>query len=79
MCTMSDARGALRVIGSAEKDHDKLLQDCRQSVTIVHTGTTARTTGPTIFLLKGTKRSSCLPLLPADHTLGKREKYWTTL
>jgi len=31
------------------------MQDCRRSITIVRTGTTAGTTGPTIFLLKGMK------------------------
>ena len=34
MCIMSDAHGTLRVIGSADKKkHEKLLQDCRQSIT----------------------------------------------
>ena len=56
MCIMSDAHGTLHVIGAAEKKkHEKLLQDSRVSITIVRTGTCAGTTGPTIFLLKGTK------------------------
>ena len=54
MCLMSDAHGNLRIIGAAEKKkHEKLLQDLRVSITVVHTGTTGGTTGPTIFLMKG--------------------------
>ena len=56
MCVMSDAHGALTVIGSFDKKkYEKLLQDSRVSITIIRTGTAAGTTGPTIFLLKGTK------------------------
>jgi hypothetical protein len=56
MCIMSDAHGTLTVIGSFDKKkHEKLLQDSRVSITIIRTGTAAGTTGPTIFLLKGTK------------------------
>ena len=56
MCIMSDAHGTLHVIGAAEKKkHEKLLQDSRVSITIVRAGTCAGATGPTIFLLKGTK------------------------
>ena len=29
--------------------------------------------------IKKVRLSSCHPLLPADHTLSKREKYWTPL
>ena len=57
MCLMSDAHGNLQVVAAADKKkHEKLLQDCRVSITIVRTGTVGGTTGPTIFLLKGTKR-----------------------
>ena len=57
MCVMSDAHGDLRVFGSADKKkHEKLLQDSRVSITVVRTGTVAGDTGPTIFLLKGTKK-----------------------
>ena len=57
MCIMSDAHGNLHVIASADKKkHEKLLQDCRCSITLVRTGVIAGTTGPTIFLLKGTKK-----------------------
>jgi hypothetical protein len=57
MCLMSDAHGDLRVFGSADKKkHEKLLQDSRVSITVVRTGTVAGNTGPTIFLLKGTKK-----------------------
>ncbi len=57
MCLMSDAHGDLRVFGSAsKKKHDKLLQDLRVSIIVVRTGTVAGDTGPTIFLLKGTKK-----------------------
>ncbi len=57
MCLMSDAHGDLRVFGSAnKKKHKKLLQDSRVSITVVKTGTVAGDTGPTIFLLKGTKK-----------------------
>jgi hypothetical protein len=56
MCIMSDAHGTLTVIGSFDKKkYEKLLQDSRVSITIIRTGTAAGTTGPTIFLLKGTK------------------------
>ena len=56
MCLMSDTHGNLRIIGAAEKKkHEKVLQDCRSSITIVRTGTVSGVTGPTIFLLKGTK------------------------
>ena len=54
MCLMSDHHGNLRVIASANnKKHEKLLQDCRVSITIVRTGTPGGATGPTIFVLKG--------------------------
>ena len=57
MCIMSDAHGDLRVVACAQKKkHEKLLQDCRVSITMVRTGTTGGTTGPTIFILKGAKR-----------------------
>jgi hypothetical protein len=45
------------IFGSAnKKKHEKLLQDLRVSITVVRTGTVAGDTGPTIFLLKGTKK-----------------------
>ena len=54
MCLMSDQHGDLRVVAAAEKrNHEKVLQDGRVSITIVCTGTVAGDTGPTIFLLKG--------------------------
>ena len=56
MCIMSDAHGGLHVIGCAQKTkHKKLLQDARVSITMVRTGTVGGMTGPTIFLLEGTK------------------------
>lgn len=56
MCLMSDSHGDLRVVDSADKKRqEKLLQDSRCSITVVRTGTMAGTTGPTYFLLKGTK------------------------
>ena len=56
MCLMSDSHGDLRVVASADKmKQEKLLQDSRCSITVVRTGTMAGTTGPTYFLLKGTK------------------------
>jgi hypothetical protein len=57
MCLMSDAHGDLRVVASADKKkQEKLLQDCRCSITVVRTGTMSGTTGPTYFLLKGATR-----------------------
>jgi hypothetical protein len=57
MCLMSDAHEDLHVFGSADKKkHEKLLQDLCVSITVVRTGTVAGDTGPTIFLLKGTKK-----------------------
>jgi len=59
MCIMSDSHGDCYVIAASDKKkHEKLLQDSRGSITIVRTGTCAGTTGPTIFLLKGTNRRS---------------------
>jgi hypothetical protein len=55
MCLMSDAHGNLRVVASTDKKkQEKLLQDSRCSITVVHTGTMSGTTRPTYFLLKGT-------------------------
>jgi hypothetical protein len=57
MCLMSNCHGDLRVFAVADKKkQEKLLQDCRCSITVVRTGTASGITGPTIFLLKGTKR-----------------------
>jgi hypothetical protein len=57
MCLMSDVHGDLRLFGSADKKkHEKLLQDLCMSITVVRMGTVAGDTGPTIFLLKGTKK-----------------------
>ena len=56
MCLMSVCHGDLRVFAAADKKKQhKLLQDCRCSITVVRTGTASGITGPTIFLLKGTK------------------------
>ncbi len=60
MCIISDFNGndAL-IIGSADKKkHEKILQDSHISITIVCTGTGSGTTGPTSFVLKGTKHRS---------------------
>jgi hypothetical protein len=57
MCLLSDAHGDLHVFGSADKKkHEKLLLDLSVSITVVRMGTVAGDTGPTIFLLKGTKK-----------------------
>ena len=48
---MSDAHGTLRYIGSADKQENE-----KQSITIIRTGINNGTTGPKIFLLKGTKK-----------------------
>ena len=54
---MSNCHGNLRVFAASDKkNQEKLLQDCRCSITVVYTGTVAGTTGPIMFLLKGTKR-----------------------
>ena len=56
MCIASDFHGNAHIIGSADKKkHEKICQDSCISITIVCTGTVAGTTGPTIFVLKGTK------------------------
>lgn len=61
MCLMSDAHGSMYVMGAADKrKHEKLLQDCHVSITVVWTGTVAGTTGPTIFLLNGSKQKKSL-------------------
>ena len=57
MCLMSDCHSNLRVFAAADKKkEEKLLTDCRCSITVVHTGTASGITGPTIFLLMGKKR-----------------------
>ena len=57
MCLMSGCHGDLRVFAASDKKkQEKLLQNCRCSITVMHTGTVAGTTGPIMFLLKGTKR-----------------------
>jgi hypothetical protein len=57
MCLLSDVHGDLHVFRSADKKkHEKLLQDSLVSITVVRAGTVAGDTGPTIFLLKGTKK-----------------------
>ncbi len=57
MCLMSDCHGDLRVFAAAnKKKQEKLLQDCRCSITVVRTGTASGITEPTVFLLKGAKR-----------------------
>ena len=59
MCIMSDFHGNAHVFVSADKKkHAKILQDSRIHITIVRTGTVAGTTGPTIFVLKGTQSRS---------------------
>ena len=58
MCLLSDHHGTLYVVACAQKKkHEKLLQDCRVSITMVRTGSVGGTTGPTIFLLKGVKQT----------------------
>ena len=57
MCLVSEAHGNLQMVAAADKKkHEKLLQDCRVSITIVRMRTIGGTTGPNIFLLKGNKR-----------------------
>ena len=56
MCLMSGFHGNLRVFAASDKEkQEKLLQDCRYSITVMRTGTVAGTTCSTMFLLKGTK------------------------
>ena len=51
MCLMSYCHGNLRVFAASDKKkQEKLLQDCCCSITVVHMGTVAGTTGPTMFL-----------------------------
>ena len=56
MCLMSDCHCDLCVFAAYDKKkQEKLLQDCRCSITVMHAGTVAGTTCPIMFLLKGTK------------------------
>ena len=57
VCLMSDCHGNLCVFAASDKKkQEKLMQDCCCSITVVRTSTVTGTTGPTMFLLKGTKR-----------------------
>jgi hypothetical protein len=57
MCLMSNCYGNLQVFAVAnKKKQENLLQDSHCSITVVCTRTASAITGPTIFLLKGTKR-----------------------
>ena len=56
-CFMASANGDCRVIGSVgKKKHERNIMDSRASVTAYRTGTVGGSTGPTIILLKGSKR-----------------------
>ena len=59
-CIMSDGH-TMQIIGSRDKaKHELRLQDGRKSITIVRTGTAGGTTGPTIFILKGSANEPTL-------------------
>jgi hypothetical protein len=48
MCLMSNCHGNLQVFAAADKKkQEKLLQDCRCSITVMRTGTASGITGPT--------------------------------
>jgi hypothetical protein len=48
--------GIINIVGSANrKKHEKNMDDCRDSITIIRMGSAAGQTGPWIFLLKGKK------------------------
>ncbi len=50
MCLMSDCHNNLRMFAAADKKkQEKLLQDCRFSITVVRMDTVASTTRPTIM------------------------------
>jgi hypothetical protein len=58
MCIMSDGHNMM-VIGSRDKaKHELHLHDGPKSITIVCTGTPGGSTGPTIFILKGSSNKS---------------------
>eukprot|EP00978_Attheya_sp_CCMP212_P000306 scaffold593_cov31-Attheya_sp.AAC.1 len=55
MSIAADHAGNIRIVAAAnKKKHEKILQDSRFSITVVRTGNTNGSTGPTIFLGKGT-------------------------
>ena len=59
-CIMSKGH-TMKIIGARDKSkHELRLQDGRKSITLVRTGTPGGTTGPTIFILKGSANEPTL-------------------
>jgi hypothetical protein len=55
--------GTVRVVGSAIKSKtEKIMDDCRTSITVLRTGAAGGFSGPWIFLAAG-KKYGCHPLL----------------
>ena len=53
---MAEARGDVNVLGEVEKaKNEKILNDSRASITIMRCASTAGSTGPTNFVMQGTK------------------------
>ena len=55
-CLMAAPNGMVKVLGDAEKrKHEHINSDSRESITFLRTASTGGATGPTQFLIKGTK------------------------
>ena len=55
-CLMAGARGGVKVLGDVDKaKHEKIINDSRASITIMRCASTAGSTGPTNFVMHGTK------------------------
>ena len=55
-CLMAGANGAVKVLGDVEKaKHEKILNNSRDSITILRCASTAGSTGPTNFVMQGNK------------------------
>ena len=51
---MAGAKGVVKVLGDLEKaKHEKILNDSRDSITILRCASTAGSTGPTNFVMQG--------------------------
>jgi uncharacterized protein YggL (DUF469 family) len=62
--------GTVKVIGSASKSKiEKIMEDCRASITVLRTGAAGGSTGPWIFLAAG-KQITCRALRSIDSRPG---------
>ena len=56
-CFMASVNGDCRVIGSRnKKKHEKNIADTRSSITAYQTGAVGGSQGPTVVLMKGTRK-----------------------